>query len=223
MRPVVVIVLLLAWHAPAVLAGSIRGKVEARGKELPASAGGGYQSKKHMFLEPINYAAMRDFVVYLESPYRPEYAKRIAPVRVVVQANATFTPRVLPIMVGTTVAWPNEDDIYHNAFSISDAQPFDLGLYKDETKKVVFEKPGRVDVYCSIHKDMHCIVLVLENPWFAATDARNRYEIKDVPPGVYRLTAWHDRLPRQTQEVTVTADGVAEVDFVLGITGLPTY
>ena len=70
---------------------------------------------------------------------------------------------------------------------------------------------------------MHCIVLVLENPYFAVADARGRYTIANVPAGTYKLKAWHERLPSQTQTVTVTETGEVKTDFTLGITGLPQY
>jgi Carboxypeptidase regulatory-like domain len=141
----------------------------------------------------------------------------------VAQKSATFSPHVLPVMVGTTVEWPNYDTIYHNVFSISDAKSFDLDLYKGNPpdKRVTFDKPGRVDVFCSIHKDMNCIVLVLENPYFASTDENGNYTIPNVPPGKYKLKAWHERLPAAEREIIVPADGGVKADFVLGIKNLP--
>jgi len=141
----------------------------------------------------------------------------------VAQQEARFTPHVLPVMVGTTVEWPNKDDIYHNVFSYSDAKQFDLGLYKGspDDKRVTFDKAGKVDVYCSIHTDMHCIVLVLDNPYFATTDADGNYSIPNVPPGTYKLKAWHDRLPPDTREITVPTNGVVKADFTLTIKNLP--
>jgi hypothetical protein len=127
-------------------------------------------------------------------------------------------------MVGTTVEWPNQDEIFHNVFSISDPKPFDLGLYKHpEVKRVTFDMPGRVDAFCSIHKAMNCVILVLENPYFAATDDRGRYSVTNVPPGTYRLKAWHERLPSQSREITVPETGEVRVDFTLGIMNLPKY
>jgi hypothetical protein len=134
-----------------------------------------------------------------------------------------FMPHVLPVMVGTTVEWPNKDDIYHNVFSYSEARSFDLGLYKDSAgKAVTFDKPGQVDVFCSIHANMSCVVLVLQNPYFAVTDDRGGYSITNVPAGTYRLKAWHERLPPQTMEITVPESGAVKADLTLGITGLPT-
>jgi len=68
---------------------------------------------------------------------------------------------------------------------------------------------------------MHCIILVLPNPFFAMSDARGNYVIKDVPAGTYRLKAWQERMPPMIQEVTVPAEGEVRVDFVLGLADLP--
>jgi len=143
----------------------------------------------------------------------------------VAQHGAMFSPHVLPVMVGTTVEWPHDDDIYHNVFSMSDAKQFDLGLYKCDPpeKKVKFDKRGRVDVFCSIHENMHCIVLVLENQYFASTDDNGDYKIPNVPPGTYKLKAWHERLPANEKEITVPADGEVKANFTLGIKNLPQY
>ena len=43
----------------------------------------------------------------------------------------------------------------------------------------------------------------------------------NVPPGTYRLKAWHERLPSQTREITVPETGEVKADFVLGIKNLP--
>lgn len=216
--------LLVGLLAADAAAGTIRGIVVARGREAPGGGdGGAYASRKYKFMERMNYDEVKDFVVFVEAPWQPEFAGNIKPVRVVVQQNAMFSPHVMPVLVGTEVEWPNDDDIFHNVFSFSDPKPFDLGLYKDETKKIHFDRPGRVDVFCSIHKNMSCIILVLENPWFASTDARGRYSIPDVPAGTYRVKAWHERLPPDIRDVTVPAEGAVEVNFELGVKGLPTY
>jgi len=213
-------------------AGTITGTVKAQGKEGAddPACGGKYASRQFKFAERVNYDEMRDFVVYVEGPVGTNTAAPEKPVQVVtsrptsvLQHGAKFEPHFLPIMVGTEVQWPNNDDIYHNVFSFSEAQPFDLGLYKkdDPIKSVRFTKPGRVDVFCSIHSRMNCIVLVLENPFFATTDRKGKYLIQNVPPGTYKLKAWHERLPSQSKEITVAESGELKVDFTLGIMNLP--
>lgn len=212
-------------------AGDILGVVKAEGKKVVGAGSevGKYDNRKFKFVEKVNYAAMHDFVVYIDGPVPgvTNLAAKLVQVtttREISQQSARFTPHVLPVMVGTTVEWPNNDNIYHNVFSYSDAKQFDLGLYKGgEVKKVVFDKPGEVDVFCSIHTSMSCVVLVLQNPFFASTDSRGRYVIRNVPPGTYKLKSWHERMPPQTIEVKVPAEGEVTVDFTMGIRGLPQY
>ncbi len=215
--------------AITALGGTITGNVSAQGKTIAddTNAGGAYASRKYKFVEKMDYAAMHDFVVYVEGAVGtnnapPTNSAQVATTRVA-QEGAMFSPHVLPIMVGTTVEWPNKDTIYHNVFSVSEAKSFDLDLYKGNPsdKRVTFDKPGRVDVFCSIHKDMNCIVLVLENPYFASTDEKGNYKIQNVPPGKYKLKAWHERLPADEREIIVPPNGEVKADFVLGIKNLP--
>jgi plastocyanin len=213
-------------------AGTITGNISAQGKTnvLDATAPDGpYASHKYKFVPKMDYAAMHDFVVYVEGSLGTNRTvstnlEEVTTTRIA-QEGAVFSPHVLPVMAGTTVEWPNNDRIYHNVFSMSDAKQFDLGLYKGNPpdKRVTFDKPGRVDVFCSIHTSMNCIVLVLENPYFAATDKNGNYSIPDVPPGKYKLKAWHERLPADEREIIVPTNGEVRVDFVLSIKNLPQY
>jgi len=209
-----------------VRAGTIVGTVRAEGKsELAEGKGGKYDSRKFKFVERVNYKDLSDFVVFIEGRPTNTPAPPTKPIQIITQRDAVFRPHVLPVVVGTAVEWPNKDDIFHNVFSMSDAAQFDLGLYKDPElpKPVVFDKPGRVDVFCSIHSKMSCVILVLENPWFAAADAQGQYKIQDIPAGTYKIKAWHERVPAALPEVTVPADGEVKIDFLLGIKGLPKY
>jgi plastocyanin len=220
--------MLIVILASTIEAGTIVGTVQARGKSgADDAAGGKYDSRKFKFAERVDYEALRDFVIYIEGPPGTNAVAPTKPVQVVTrkivsQKGASFTPHLLPIVIGTTVEWPNEDEIFHNVFSISETKEFDLGLYKrPEVKRVTFDKPGRADVFCSIHSTMNCVVLVLENSFFATTDEKGRYSIAGVPPGTYALKAWHERLPGQRQTITVSETGEVRADFTLGPGGPP--
>ena len=220
------------FTAQIVFAGDITVTVHAEPKagteQNSAAAGGAYASRKFKFVEKVDYAAMRDFVVCLEGKIgtnaAPTNAIAVTTSRVA-QQGAVFTPHILPVQVGTVVEWPNHDDIFHNVFSDSDAAAFDLGLYKGNPTNAcwTFNKSGKVDVYCSIHANMHCVVLVMENPYFAMTDADNHYVITNVPPGTYKIKAWHERMPAEEKEITVPVSGATNLDFTLSIKNLPTH
>jgi plastocyanin len=208
-------------------AGNITGTVRAEGKAgaQSSSVDGKYDSRKFKFVERVNYDELRDFVVYIDGAIAglTNSPKTLSvDTRRVNQKGAVFIPHVLPIMAGTTVEWPNNDDIFHNVFSMSESNPFDLDLYKNPTvKKWTFKNPGRVDVFCSIHANMNCVVLVLQNPYFTLVPQAGRFAITNVPPGTYKLKAWHERLPALTQEIVVSDSGDTKVDLVLGIKNLP--
>jgi len=208
----------------SAMAGTIKGSVRAQGTEKAQGSGGddGYGSRRYKFVEKVDYSKMKDFVVSIDQVVNGAGDSIPAENPIVVQRDANFEPHVMPVAVGTGVKWPNKDDIYHNVFSMSDTEEFNLGLYgKEKTPIIVFDKIGRVDVFCSIHTKMHCIILVLPNSFFAMADARGNYSIKDVPTGTYRLKAWHERMPALVKEVTVPAEGEVDVDFVLGLADLP--
>lgn len=75
------------------------------------------------------------------------------------QLNKEFTIKKLEIKKGDTVRFLNEDTFFHNVFSLSDAALFDLGSFpKGESKEVVFEESGEVEVECAIHPNMKMVI-----------------------------------------------------------------
>src|SRR5919112_865585 len=104
-------------------------------------------------------------VVWLDAPA----GKGAAPVRTEIgTSDKEFSPHVLVVPAGSTVAFPNHDPFNHNVFSLSEENPFDLGLYgRGETREVRFARPAIVRVYCNVHAQMSAIVVVRDNPWFA--------------------------------------------------------
>jgi plastocyanin len=157
----------------------------------------------------------RHVVVFLEdAPARPQ-----APVRVeIVQRNETFIPRVVAVPVGSTVAFPNADPVYHNVFSLSRAKAFNLGRYpRGQSKDERFDKPGIVRVFCDIHSHMTATVVVFNHPWFAIPDSDGRFELANVPAGDLQLTAWHERLGDTTRRIRVEPGRATVADFTLPV------
>ena len=124
------------------------------------------------------------------------------------QKNKTFVPHILPVTVGTTVDFPNMDNIYHNVFSLSKSNGFNLGRYASgKSQQHTFNKQGLIEVFCDIHSHMHAYILVLPNRYYTQTDVDGSFHIKDVPPGTYTLVAWHETLPEQELTITVPESG----------------
>jgi len=130
------------------------------------------------------------------------------------QKDMAFSPAVLPLTVGATVDFANEDPMWHNVFSISKARAFDLGMTKrPETKSITFAKTGVIDVFCNIHPQMVGTILVLPNRAFAIADKDGRYRIPSVPAGEHRIFAWSRRSEVQQKPVTVTAGETLSLDW----------
>lgn len=131
------------------------------------------------------------------------------------QEKKKFLPDVLAITIGTEVLFPNHDAVRHQVYSFSPAKKFELKLYKGTpSAPVLFDVPGVVVLGCNIHDLMVGWILVVETPYFAKTDAAGSAILADVPPGSYRLHAWHPGLavgaPTHEQALVVGAERAAK-------------
>jgi plastocyanin len=133
------------------------------------------------------------------------------------QRDLKFYPYVLPVLVGATVNFVNDDKVWHNVYSTSEAKKFDLGLYAPgKSKSVTFDKPGIVRVLCNVHPTMEAYIVVKEHPYFTSPDKDGNYRFSDVPLGTYRLTVWHPSLGTRAEPFTLDrADEVLQVDIDL--------
>ena len=158
-----------------------------------------------------------DAVVFVQMPATaPGRAKTT---QIVDQIHKTFVPGLLPIVVGTSVRFPNHDQIHHHVYSFSPTKTFELPLYKgEEAPEVVFDKVGVVKIACNIHDWMSGIILVLPSPHFAVTDAEGRFVLENLPTGEYTLVAWHElskMKPEATAQPVRVGSDVAHVTFSL--------
>jgi len=202
----------LYLQGPA-FAGNIKGALKVKGLRTP-----------------------ENILVYLSKA--PPAAEDLSKAKFVMdQRNLEFVPQVLPILVGATVDFPNNDKVDHNVFSMSRTKKFNLGSYTaGESKSVVFDKPGIVELRCDVHAEMAAYILVMKNPYFAVTDKQGQFEIpdsshleqtgltgvKDLAPGKYFIKSWHQKLKSQKQAVVVPENGdvTIQLDLTRGTPGV---
>jgi plastocyanin len=133
------------------------------------------------------------------------------------QRQARFLPHVLPVTVGTRVDFVNQDRFYHNVFSLSEGNDFNLG--RKPTGEVVshlFEQTGAVEIFCDIHPQMNATVVVLDTPWFTQPDSTGGFRLDGLPPGRYRVRAFHPEHPQIERDVDVAGGVPLRQSFVFG-------
>lgn len=170
---------------------TINGKIEVKGVRDARNI--------VVFLENVK----GDFKLPLEKPF-------------IDQQNLTFNPHVLPVLVGSTVEYPNNDNVLHNVFSPSKVKRFNLGTYGGgKVREITFDKPGVVTILCNVHTEMSAFIVILENPYFTLTGPDGVFTIKNIPPGTYTIKTWHERLREHKQEITIIKDESKTINFSL--------
>lgn len=179
---------------------------------LLVSAGGKITGK-------VKGAKADTLVVYVEkAPGAPVSPQADRPR--MTQKNTQFQPGVLIVVQGQTIDFPNEDKFYHNVFSASEGNDFDLGLYRGGVSKAMqMKQAGEVDVYCNIHPDMAAKILVLQNPFYAQVGEDGSYTIDNVPPGSYTLVAWGAHHVGDKKKIEVKDGQATAADYTLKAKG----
>jgi plastocyanin len=137
----------------------------------------------------------------------------------ITQKSKTFLPRVLAVPAGSTVTFPNEDAIFHNVFSLSPPQPFDLGLYRaGASKRQLFARPGVHHIFCNIHPQMAAFLVVAPTPFVTVAGQDGGWRL-ELPAGRYRLTALSERAAAVSAEVLATGRPIAAPAMVLDESG----
>jgi plastocyanin len=203
--PVPVIVPVMPAPTPTVARGSRRASDAARRSQEAAGVVRGKVSVPKG--EPVAY-------VYVENVPAPAVKDQ----RVVIeQVGKRFVPSWAVVQRGTSIQFPNRDNIYHNVFSLSSGNSFDLGIYSSaqEPKSYTFNEAGEVEIYCNIHPQMSASALVVPNRLFAKVKGDGSFEIGGVPGGKRKIVAWAPGSSLTATWVDVEAGGSAQVDLKL--------
>ena len=141
---------------------------------------------------------------------------------IVDQVNKEFVPYVLPVRIGTTVSFPNKDNIRHHVYSFSPAKVFELPLYTGiPATPVLFDKAGPVSLGCNIHDWMIAYVYVADSPYFGKSGVDGKVTLNDLPAGTYAVRTWHPRLEGKEEatdrQVVVMRTGTVESISVIGL------
>ena len=136
------------------------------------------------------------------------------------QIHRQYVPLVSIIQTGTSVSFPNKDNIEHDVYSFSPPKTFELDLYSGvPSHPVVFDKPGLVVLGCNIHDSMLAYVYVVDSPYVGKSDEQGVARIDNLPPGNYEFRAWHyqlaDPAKLPNQRISIGADASLSIELPL--------
>ena len=133
------------------------------------------------------------------------------------QEDKQFSPRTIAVPSGTRVSFPNLDVVYHNVFSLTPGQGFDLGMLRagDPVKSRVMTKPGVVEIFCNIHARMSATLLVTPGPLLTRVAHDGSFTLDNVPTGTHQVSAWAGGQVLSTKSVEVGPGGES-VEFQVG-------
>ena len=106
-----------------------------------------------------------------------------------------FHPFVLVVPLGAKVSFPNLDPTRHHVYSFSPAKKFELKLFaKDQSRSVVFDRPGVVALGCNIHDAMTAFIFVSDTQFAAKTGANGIAQFANAPSAPGKVSVWHPYL-----------------------------
>lgn len=135
---------------------------------------------------------------------------------VIDQKGCWFTPRILGVQVNQPVDIINSDPVTHNIHPMAELNrawnhsqgPGDPPLHRKFLKPEIM-----IPVKCNIHGWMHAYIGVLDHPFFSVSNEAGVFTIPNLPPGTYTLTVWQEKLGTQQQQITISPQQHAVVDF----------
>jgi plastocyanin len=170
-------------------------------------------------VKDVKGALVPDAVVYATGAGARSAAKKQT---VIDQRDKQFIPYVTALQVGTSVLFPNSDNVRHHVYSFSPAKRFELPLYAGiPAAPVTFDKEGFVTLGCNIHDWMIAYVAVLTTPYFQVTGREGQARLSNLPAGQYTVEVWQPSLKgspdKFAQQVELAASSTKELLFVLDL------
>jgi plastocyanin len=157
------------------------------------------------------------FVRVISGLAKKDYPAPKEPV-VLDQDGCQYKPHVLGVMVGQPVKILNSDGLLHNIHALPEVNKgFNQAMPASvkEAEHVFTQEEFMFKIKCDVHPWMGAYVAVLSHPYFDVTSTDGKFSIANLPPGTYKIEAWHEKLGTKTADVTISGDETKSVDFTL--------
>lgn len=131
------------------------------------------------------------------------------------QKGCQYKPHVLALQARQKLDVVNSDETTHNIHPTPNdnrewnmTQPHGMPLEQSFAREEI-----AIPVKCNVHPWMKGYIAVFKHPYFAVTDKEGKFDLKDLPPGTYTITAWQEKLGTQMQKITVGAGESKTLNF----------
>lgn len=160
--------------------------------------------------KPVEYA-----VVYINE----KASVSVSEPKMVDQIDKEFIPYVTAIQRGSSINFPNNDDIRHQVYSFSKTRQFEIPLYSgNPLRPVNFDNTGVVAMACNIHDWMSAYIYVVDTNKFVVTDKNGMGVITNLTSGEYEVLVWHPKLKGSVQasgQMIVVKDNDKVMNFIV--------
>ena len=156
---------------------------------------------------PGDGGTLQNVVVYLKGDFSAYSFDVPQTPAVLDQGACQFHPHVVALMVGQPLDVASSDPTGHNVNAMAKINAVwnhTLAPRAQQPYRQSFAHPEvAIPVKCNIHPWMKAYIAVLDSPYFAVTGKDGTFTLRNVPPGTYTLTAWHEAYGSMEQSVTV--------------------
>ena len=161
--------------------------------------------------------ALENVVIYI-SEGLPDMVWDAPPTPVTLsQDGCTYSPHVVALQTGQKLKIVNDDKTSHNIHPMpsgnvewNKSQPAGVPPFEESFARQEIGIP----VKCNVHSWMRAYISVLRHPFFSVSNEKGSFQIKNLPPGNYTVTAWHEKLGTSTQKITASAGESKTLQFV---------
>lgn len=132
------------------------------------------------------------------------------------QNGCIYQPHVFVVQAGQTLKVLNSDGVLHNVHAMPNVNgQFNMAMppTRKDAEHVFDKAEPEFKIKCDVHPWMTAYTMVIDNPFYSVTKNDGKFTIKDLPAGTYEIEAWHEKLGKKVEKVTVGDKDTKTVDF----------